>query len=241
MVNVIKKNVIIGIIILIAISAIVLILFNPYFRGYLESQNELKESNLIQRYEKVTSSLSFNLPDTSDKEKYLNMPNFLTQFGTCYYDAYASIMNYMENISYDKFIWYGRPLMFQYYDSELGVRLGPLRGELGWQAFHNLGYTRYCGNTKGKFAPASTMSYISPDKNYVFFKSSNEALEFIKKLMSAEHPVYIQIKDWAKIPHFQTIFGYNKTHIISPGIAHTPKINWLKKPLPEYYEQPLND
>lgn len=259
-----KKRVVVGTIVLIVVLTILLILNDPHVQGYLQSQERLKEGNIEKRYEIVVSSLTFELPEKPDSKKTFDMPNFLTPEATCYYDAGASVANYMENTSYDEFIWYGRPLKFRFYDGEYGVSVGTR--DVSSAAFYNLGYTKYCGNTDGKL-PIGVIDVVSYHNveleklktgdlgavadyksaedivesydNYVFFKTGEEALTFVKKIMSTDHPVTLGVKDWSEIPHFQTLFGYNETHVISPVVPETPKADWVE--LPEYYEEPIDD
>jgi len=156
-----------------------------------------------------------SLSEIPAESKTLDLNIFYTSPVVCYLSTRASMANYLENISYDKFVWYSRPFEFKYQGKNGEIRTGIGGGEQTIEAFHNLGYTVYHGNTAGMFGIASMMRYETPDDNYIFFKTQKEAFEFVKKLISADVPISIQIMGDVH-PDFHLITGYNETHVFIP-------------------------
>ena len=201
-----KKSVIISIVVFVLI--ILLLIFNPYIGGYLDNKRNLEDVNLIPRYEKITSMMKTSLPEVPESSKILDVTLFYTPHATCYLDSRASIANYLENISYDEFVGYSRPFEFKYLGENGEIRSGIGGGEQTVEAFYNLGYKAYNGNTAGRFAPAIFMRHETADDSYIFFKTQEDAFDFVKKLISSGVPVAIIFKG-----DFGLIAGYNETHV----------------------------
>lgn len=132
------------------------------------------------------------LPETPLPSKTLSLVHYVLPNPTCYYFAGASVAHFLEeDIDYDKFLWYGRPLRFKF-DQRFGdLRTGPPAGDLFMEAFYNLGYKTYQGNTSGILMPAIFMTHMSADENFLFFKKQMEAFDFVKRLISADQPVIL--------------------------------------------------
>lgn len=215
-----KKGVTISIVIFTLI--ILLFLFNPYFRGYLDSQRNLENVNLIPRSEKITSMMKIHLPEVPESSKILDVTLFYTPHATCYLDSRASIANYLENVSYDEFVWYSRPFEFKYFGENGEIRTGIGGGEQTVEAFYNLGYKAYNGNTAGRFGVADLMRHETADDSYIFFKTQEEAFNFVKKLISLGVPVAITFKG-----DYSLIAGYNETHVFILPYQDTETGNYI--------------
>ncbi len=199
------KHHLIGVILLLTIMSIVF---------YTEN----KHSN-INTLKKIGSPLL--------KERILNVNAYINA-GTCYYNSGAGLASYLENVSLDDFIWYGRPARFEYNSYLIGP---PGRG-LMLEAFNNLGYANFHGSTNKEFYPTSHYSYPVNDDNIIFFNSETEAFYFIKRLINKEIPVLVIINEKPFTSRskrsFKTFAGYDEKNVY---LSWKPN---LSAPLKEY-------
>jgi len=185
--------------------------------------NDEPSLSIIETYENcpedcssgVMAEMEDKIPEAPEEAKQLNITFFVTPEATCYFDSGASIANYMENISYDKFIWYGRPLNFKYDTRWNSLRTGVGGGELTFESFYNLGYKAYNGKTEKNYPPIPERLHMKASSNFVFFDTNEEALGFIKRLISADIPVMVSLQIGER-PDYHIIKGYDKTHIFIP-------------------------
>ncbi len=176
----------------------------------VDAEDEFKED-----YDRIMAEMKDILPEVPEKEKLLDISSFYTPSATCYFSAGASLVNYMESISYDEFIWYGRPLHFQYDTRWDTLRTGVGGGELTFESFHNLGYKSYVGRTTKTYLPTPERLHMQASRNFIFFDTKEEALGFVKKLISANIPVMINLQV-GRTPDYLFIKGYDETHIFIP-------------------------
>ena len=173
-----------------------------------------REEDFKENYNNIMAEMKDIIPDVPEEEKQLDMNFFVTVYPTCYFDAGAGLANYMENLSYDEFIWYGRPLNFKY-DTRWGsLRTGVGGGELIFESFYNLGYKAYVGRTEKNEFPALKRIHMTPE-DFIFFDTKEEALDFVKRLISADIPVMINLQT-GETWDYHIIKGYDKTHIFIP-------------------------
>lgn len=101
--------------------------------------------------------------------------------GYCMVDAAAGIANFLEpDVNFDKFILYANPTRIMA-GRDKNERYGP--GLSIMRAFLNLGYTPFRGATTSIHPPQNTVADFEP-QNLIYFKSAQEELAFIKKLLS---------------------------------------------------------
>ncbi len=168
-----------------------------------------------ENYGNIMAEMKDIIPEVPEEEKHLDITAFITTYPTCYFDAGGSLVNYMEDISYDEFIWYGRPLNFKYDTRWNTLRTGVGGGELTFESFYNLGYKSYVGRTEKNYPPTPERLHMKASYNFIFFDTNEEALDFIKRLMSADIPVMINLQ-MGRTGDYHFIKGYNKTHIFIP-------------------------
>jgi len=173
------------------------------------------EDEFKKNYNDIMAEMKGIIPEVPEKEKLLDISSFYTPSATCYFSAGTSLANYMEGISYDEFIWYGRPLYFQYDTRWDTLRTGVGGGELTFESFYNLGYKAYVGRTKKMYLPTPEKLHMQASRNFIFFDTDDEALEFIKRLLSADIPVMINLQI-GTTGDFLFIKGYDETHIFIP-------------------------
>lgn len=190
--------------------------------------NDFEES-----YNNVMAEMKDKIPETPEEEKQLGMTFFVTPYPTCYFDAGASIANYMGNLSYDEFIWYGRPLNFKYDTRWNSLRTGVGGGELTFESFYNLGYKSYNGRTEKNYPPTPERLHMKASRNFIFFDTNEEALDFIKRLISADIPVMVNLQI-GNSQDYHIIKGYDKSHIFMP-----PYINLESKQYTHPDKMPL--
>ena len=89
------------------------------------------EDDFEENYDNIMAEMKDIIPEIPEEEKHLDITYFVTVYPTCYLDAGTSLANYMEDISYDEFIWYGIPLKFQY-----DTRWGTLRTGVGGESLY---------------------------------------------------------------------------------------------------------
>jgi len=201
----IKKLIILGRLLMLVF------LMSFIFSGCSNLKSNVKNSETENRYNRITSMMKIKLPDVPQESKILDMTFFYTPFATCYLDTRASIANYCEKIPYDEFVWYSRPFEFKYQGKNGEIRTGIGGGEQTIEAFHNLGYKVYHGNTEEKFEIANLMRHENADDNYIFFKNQEEAFEFVKKLISINYPVSVKFNG-----DYHLVFGYEKDYVYIP-------------------------
>ncbi|MFH1409095.1 MAG: hypothetical protein ABIH34_04260 [Nanoarchaeota archaeon] len=180
------------------------------YEGIVDDETEFKKN-----YDDIMAEMKGFIPEVPEKEKLLDISSFYTPSATCYMSAGASLANYMEDLSYDEFIWYGRPLHFQYDTRWDTLRIGVGGGELTFESFYNLGYKAFVGRTTKMYLPTPEKLHMHASKNFIFFDTDKEALDFIKRLLSADIPVMINLQIGTS-PDFLFIKGYDETHIYIP-------------------------
>ncbi|MBU0979304.1 MAG: hypothetical protein KJ709_00725 [Nanoarchaeota archaeon] len=173
------------------------------------------EDEFKKNYDDIMAEMKDIIPEVPEKQKLLDISSFYTPSATCYFSAGASLANYMEDLSYDEFIWYGRPLHFQYDTRWDTLRTGVGGGELTFESFYNLGYKAYVGRTTKMYLPTPERLHMMASRNFIFFDTDEEALDFIKRLLSADIPVMINLQV-GTTPDFLFIKGYDETHIFIP-------------------------
>jgi len=210
----------------------------PQDCGYsdvMDDEDELKEN-----YDNIMAEMKDIIPEVPEKEKLLDISSFYTPSATCYFSAGASLANYMENISYDEFIWYGRPLHFQYDTRWNTLRTGVGGGELTFESFYNLGYKPYVGRTKKMFFPTPEKLHMTASRNFIFFDTKEEALDLIKRLLSADIPVMINLQV-GTTPDYLFIKGYDETHIFIPPYVDSNGEYLLSDDMPLFNEEATED
>lgn len=200
---------------------------------FLFSKNKrVSDYQLNEQRNRILSIMKTKLPEVPLSSKVLPIKYYVLPNATCYYFAGASVATYLEkDIDYDKFIWYGRPLRFKY-DQRNGIlRTGPPAGDLLMEAFFNLGYKTYQGNTSRILPPEIFTPHMTPNDNFIFFKTQEEAFDFIKRLVSAGQPV---ILNGAPLPGIEKgdygfFAGYDENYVY---VRPIPEKN------PFYYQEP---
>ena len=175
----------------------------------------IPEDDFEENYDNIMAEMKDIIPEVPEEEKYLDIISFYTPSATCYFSAGTSLANYMEGIGYDGFIWYGRPLNFQYDTRWNTLRTGVGGGELTFESFYSLGYKSYMGRTEKNYPPTPERLHMRASYNFIFFDTNEEALEFVKRLMSADIPVMINLQV-GRTQDYLFMKGYNKTHILIP-------------------------
>ena len=122
--------------------------------------------------------------------------------GFCWLESSSGLMKYLEpDIDFDTFVFYGRPTLMMA-KRNIKERWGPGLNQI--HAFVQLGYTPFRGSTSPIDLPQSVFPDI-PQQNLIYFKTKDEELLFMKKLISAKIiPTISYGKD------FSTIVGYNQ-------------------------------
>lgn len=166
-------------------------------------------------YDKIMAEMKDIIPDVPEEEKHMDITSFHTPSATCYFSAGASLANYMEDISYDEFIWYGRPFNFKYDTRWNTLRTGVGGGELTFESFYNLGYKSYAGRTEKNYPPTPERLHMKASYSFIFFDTNEEALDFIKRLMSADIPIMVNLQV-GRTQDYHFIKGYDKTHVFIP-------------------------
>lgn len=163
-----------------------------YFLNFQRKNRGVSDFQLEKQRQRIFSIMQTKLSETALPSKTLPLISYVLPNATCYYFAGASVANFFEkNIDFDKFLWYGRPLRFKFDQRLETLRTGPPAGDLIMEAFYNLGYKTYQGNTSGILMPAILMTHMTADDNFIFFKKQSEAFDFIKRLVSADQPVIL--------------------------------------------------
>lgn len=102
--------------------------------------------------------------------------------GWCMVDAAAGIANYLEpDIDFDKFILLDNPTLFMAArnpNERYGTGMSIMR------TFINLGYTPFRGVTSPIHPPQNVSMDIEP-QNFIYFKTKEEELVFMKRLLSS--------------------------------------------------------
>ncbi len=169
-----------------------------------------------ENYGNIMAEMKDLIPEVPEEEKHLDITFFDTPSATCYLSAGAGLANYMEGISYDEFIWYGRPLNFKYDTRWNTLRTGVGGGELTFESFYNLGYKSYAGRTEKNYPPTPERLHMKASYSFIFFDTNEEALDFVKRLMSVDIPVMVNLHIGVGSGDYSLIKGYNKTHIFIP-------------------------
>ncbi|MFH0943223.1 MAG: hypothetical protein V1810_03555 [Candidatus Beckwithbacteria bacterium] len=227
---------------LVLLLIFIVIIGTGYFL-WSKRRQPLSDWQIKQQRERVLSMMKTKLPETSLLNKTLPIISYVLPNATCYYFAGASVAHFLEkDIDFDKFLWYGRPLRFKF-DQRFGdLRTGPPAGDLFMEAFYNLGYKTYQGNTSGILMPAIFMTHMTADDNFIFFKKQAEAFDFIKRLISADQPV---ILNGAPMPNMEKgdygfFAGYNDNFVyIRPIPDKHPFYYQEPEILTTFYEVPI--
>ncbi|MBI5465485.1 hypothetical protein HY946_02650, partial [Candidatus Gottesmanbacteria bacterium] len=151
--------------------------------------------------------------------------------GWCWVDAAAGIVNYLEpDIDFDKFILLNNPTLMMA-ERNKDERFGP--GANVMAAFIKLGYTPFRGATTPIHPPQNVSNGIEP-QNLIYFKTKEEELNFMKRLLSANIiPVVTLTRDPFELIEggsFNSLVGFDQNGV------------WLNvsPPLPEKYAQGRN-
>lgn len=227
---------------LVLVLIFIVIVGAGYFL-WLKRGQPVSDRQIKQQRERVLLMMKTKLPEAPLSSKTLPIISYVLPNPTCYYFAGASVAHFYEkDIDFDKFLWYGRPLRFKF-DQRFGdLRTGPPAGELVMEAFYNLGYKTYQGNTSRILMPAILMTHMNPDDNFIFFKKQTEAFDFIKRLISADQPVMI---NGAPLPNmkkgdFGFFAGYNNNFVyIRPIPDKGPFYYQEPDILTTFYEVPI--
>ncbi len=148
--------------------------------------------------------------------------------GFCWIESSSGLINYLEpDIDFDTFIFYGRPTLVMAGRNK-NERWGP--GLSQTHAFTELGYTAFRGSTKPSHPAQSVFPDIDP-RNLIYFRTSEEELTFMKKLVSAQIiPTIVYDGD------FSTVVGYNKDGIwivkSDPSQTDREGRNFMTYPVP---------
>ncbi len=209
-------------------------------------QKQIDDLRVKQQKEHILSVMKTKLPSTLLPSKTLPLMQYVLPNATCYYFAGASIAHYLENdIDFDKFLWYGRPVRFKY-DQRFGqLRSGPPAGELVMEAFYNLGYTAYQGNTRGQPMPAILLTHMTGSDNFIYFKTQKEAFDFIKRLVNVDVPVMLNGAPMRgkSVGDFGFLAGYDEQYVYvrpestkQPFFYQDPEIltDFMKVPITEF-------
>ncbi len=214
----------------LAVLLTIVILVIGYFLW--PKKQQVSDFQIKQQQDRIFSSMKTKLPTTPLPSKTLSMVAYVLPNATCYYFAGASVAHFLdEDINYDKFLWYGRPLRFKFDERFGDLRTGPPAGDLFMEAFYNLGYKTYQGNTSGILMPAILMTHMTADDNFVFFKEQQEAFNFVKRLISADQPVILNGAPMPniKVGDFGFFAGYDDNFVY---------VRPIPDKFPFYYQEP---
>lgn len=229
---------------LFLIIGFLVIVFVVFLFFWVQNKNKLSNSQIKKQEEYILSLMKTKLPQKALPSKTLPLIQYVLPNATCYYFAGAALAHYLENTNFDEFIWYGRPLRFKYDERFGSLRTGPPAGDLVMEAFYNLGYTAYQGNTRGQPMPAILMTHMTANDNFIYFKTQDEAFDFIKRLISADVPVMLNgapMKGKTK-GDFGFFAGYDEQNVyIRPEPTKGPFFYQEPEVLTEFMKMPTKE
>ncbi len=183
-----------GILVLLA-----LIYFLGFGRGIIPN-----ESKYQQGQTHLASVMRTKLPENPLSEiKYpVNGYRIPGLGGFCWLESSSGLIKYLEpDVDFDTFVFYGRPTLIMAGRNK-NARWGP--GLNQTHAFVELGYTAFRGSTNPTHLPQSVFPDIDP-LNLIYFKTAQQELGFIKKLVSVRIMPTIGYDG-----DFSTVIGYNQ-------------------------------
>lgn len=148
--------------------------------------------------------------------------------GFCWIESSSGLIKYLEpDIDFDTFIFYGSPTLVVAGRNK-NERWGP--GLSGSHAFVELGYAAFRGSTNPTHPPQSVFPDIDP-RNFIYFKTKKEELDFIKRLVSAQIIPTIGYNG-----DFSTVVGYKKNGLwivrSDPSQTDREGRNFMTYPVP---------
>lgn len=209
----------------VIIFLVLLVTFGP---RYLPDESEYKKD---QAY--LSEVMAGRLADTPKPEVKLKVMGYIIPGATamCMIDAGAGIANFLEpDIDFDKYILLDNPTLVMA-ARDKSERYGP-----GWsfiRPFINLGYTPFRGVTTPIHPPQVFFADFEP-QNFIYFKTKEEELNFMKKLLSAGIVPIVTLTSDPFEPIegglFSSLVGFDQNGI------------WLnvQPPLPEKYARGRN-
>lgn len=207
---------------------IFLLLLATFGPRYLPNESEYKKDQTH-----LVEVMKGRLPENPAPQIKLPIKGYIIPgaLGWCWVDAAAGIANYLDpNIDFDKFILLNNPTLM------MAARNKDERYGLGanvMAAFVKLGYTPFRGVTTPIHPPQNVSNSIEP-QNFIYFKTKEEELAFMKRLLSAN---IIPIVTLTRDPFepiegglFSSLIGYDRNGV------------WLNvsPPMPEKYAQGKN-
>lgn len=130
---------------------------------------------------RIASVFGNRLAPTIKEEVKYPIKSFAIPRSPCWLAAGAGVAKYLEpDIDVATFVFYGTPTLYmagRNKNERYGYGLSWLR------AFKNLGYTVYYASTNPEHPPQNVYPDIAPE-NMIYFKSYEEEVSFIKKLLS---------------------------------------------------------
>lgn len=209
-------------------TIIFLFLLMTFGSRYLPNKSEYKKDQAH-----LLTTMEGRLAETPKPEVKLPVKGYIVPgaAGTCMVDAGAGVANFLEpDIDFDKYILLGNPTLIMAAGNK-SERYGP--GANFLTPFINLGYTPFRGATTSIHPPQNAANNIEP-QNFIYFKTKEEELAFIKRLLSSN---IIPIATLTRDPFepiegglFSSLVGYDRNGI------------WLNVsgPLTEKYAQGRN-
>ncbi|MFA4831050.1 MAG: hypothetical protein WC862_01500 [Patescibacteria group bacterium] len=182
-----------------ALIVLVLIFYLGFGRGIFPNISEYKKDQA-----QLITAMKTKLPEKPLAEikypiKGYRIPGL---GGFCWLESSSGLIKYLEpDIDFDTFVFYGRPTLVMAGRNK-DERWGP--GLNQTHAFTELGYTAFRGSTNPTHPPQSVFPDIDP-RNLIYFKTKEEELEFMKKLVSARIIPTIGYDG-----DFSTVVGYNQ-------------------------------
>lgn len=207
---------------------IFLVLLATFGPRYLPNESEYKKDQAYLR-----KIMADRLAESPKPEVKLPVKGYIIPGATamCMIDAGAGVTNFLEpDIDFDKYILLDNPTLVMAARNK-NERFGP--GASFIRPFINLGYTPFRGVTTPIHPPQVFFSDFEP-QNFIYFKTKEEELVFMKKLLSAGMvPIVTLTRD-----PFEPIEG----GLFSSLVGYDQNGVWLNvsPPIPEKYAQGKN-
>lgn len=145
------------------------------------------------------------------KEKLIDIKAYVVP-NACYYGAGGGMASYLEGVSFDEFMIYGRPARFEY-----GPHTGPPGRAMLLESFRNMGYEDIHGLTNKNISLQDFYQTSIDEKNVKVFDSEKSAFNFVKKLVSSGTPVIVRINVKPLAPYsknsFKILAGYDEDDV----------------------------
>lgn len=204
---------------------LILIIYVGFGRGIIPSESEYQKGQARLAVAMKTELPEMPFPEIKYPIKGYRIPGL---GGFCWIESSSGLINYLEpDIDFDTFIFYGSPTLVMAGRNK-NERWGP--GLSGTHAFVELGYTAFRGSTNPTHLPQSVFPDIDP-LNLIYFKTAQQELDFIKRLVSARIIPTIGYNG-----DFSTVVGYNKDGlwIVRSDPSQTDKEgrNFMTYPIP---------